>query len=312
MKKSRLLEIIREEISATLNETGLFTLKNPADLKKGLPQTTDPDDTTEKSPDFLRKYKKVTEVELEEDQLNEAPIYDISDMEGFKSTLDKFKEEGVSKSKALNLLLTKLEDEGTVDTNALSKQYGVDTATFNNSEIRKFLNRPEGEFFTSKTGDELIDFTPYLSKTDKKRGKVAGEKPAEKSEPREKTALPTSGIKAKTAEPKMATEPKKASLTKGDDGFDKVSYSEPKAAEPKVVKAPKNIEGPSEKSLERGSGLADKKDELIGNLNKAKDEMKDLAKGLTGLKGKEYNDLVAKLKAKTAERDSIQKQIDKL
>jgi len=186
MKKSRLLEIIREEIAGALNEGGIFTLKNPStDTKKGLPLTLDPDDSTEKSPDFLRKYKKVSEIELEEDTLNEAPIYSVEDMAGFQSTLDTFREKGVSKSKALNILLQKLEDEGTVDTNALSKEYGVDSATFNNQEIRKFLNRPEGEAFTDKkTGDELIDFTPLLTKADKPRGpKADPNKP--KAEPKE-------------------------------------------------------------------------------------------------------------------------------
>ena len=298
MKKTRLLEIIREEITGALNETGLYNLKNPTDTKKGLPQTMDPDDTTEKSPDFLRKYKKVSEVALEEDLLNEAPIYDVTDMEGFKSTLNKFREEGISKSKALNLLLKKLEDEGTVDTNALSKEYNVDTATFNNQEIRKFLNRPEGEAFVDKkTGDELIDFTPLLSKANKPKGKKADGT----AEPKEKTALPDSGIKK--SEPKATTEPKKAEKAE--------PKTEPKA-EPKKAEPAKAEREPSEKSLERGSKLADKKDDLVKSLRAAKDEMKSLATGLEGLKGEKRDALVAKLKTKTAEKNDIQKQIDAL
>jgi hypothetical protein len=292
MKKTRLLEIIKEEITSALNEAGLYNLKNATDTKKGLPQTMDPDDATEKSPDFLRKYKKVSEVALEEDLLNEAPIYDVSDMEGFKSTLNKFREEGISKSKALNLLLKKLEDEGTVDTNALSKEYNVDTATFNNQEIRKFLNRPEGEaFIDKKTGDELIDFTPLLSKSNKPKGKKADGT----SEPKEKTALPDSGIKR----PESKIEPKKTEKT------------EPKA-EPKKAEPAKAERGPSEKSLERGSKLADKKDDLLNGLNKVKGEMKTMASKLSTLKGAEYDALVTKLKAKTAEKNDIQKQIDAL
>ena len=61
MKKSRLLEIIREEITEALTEAGLYTLKNPSDASKGLAQTIDPDDATEKSQAFLSKYKKISE-----------------------------------------------------------------------------------------------------------------------------------------------------------------------------------------------------------------------------------------------------------
>ncbi len=160
MKKTRLLEIIREEISNT----------------------------------------------LEEKLLNEIPIYNVTDPTGFKKTLDDFKEKEVSKSKALNLLLTKLDDEGAVDTGQVSKDLGVDTATFNNAEIRKFLARPEDERFETKTGEELIDFTPYLEKSRKQRVK-----------------------KVKTSEPKItqekptASEPKIEKPTASDSSGDSLS-----------------------------------------------------------------------------------------
>jgi hypothetical protein len=196
MKKTRLLEIIREEISIALNEIGQSSEEQKA---TNLTIAAKKAQIAAAQKELAQLTKSgVTEVALEEDLLNETPIYDVSDMEGFKSTLDKFRDENISKSKALNLLLTKLEDEGTVDTNQLSKDMGVDTATFNNQEIRKFLNRPEDEFFENpKTGEELPDFTPYLTKADKKRGRVAGEKPA--AEPKT--------TKSKATEPK-ATEPK--------------------------------------------------------------------------------------------------------
>jgi len=62
------LEIIANTFN--VNEAGLFGLKNPDDAKKGYSSTIDPDDTTEKSADFLRKYKKLNE----EEQLNEMPF----------------------------------------------------------------------------------------------------------------------------------------------------------------------------------------------------------------------------------------------
>jgi hypothetical protein len=203
MKKTRLLEIIREEISIALNEIGQ---SSKAQRATNLTIAAKKAQIAAAQKELAQLTKSgVTEVALEEDLLNETPIYDVSDMEGFKSTLDKFRDENISKSKALNLLLTKLEDEGTVDTNQLSKDMGVDTATFNNQEIRKFLNRPEDEFFENpKTGEELPDFTPYLTKADKKRGRVAGEKPA--TEPK---ATKSKATEPKTTEPK-ATETDKA------------------------------------------------------------------------------------------------------
>lgn len=56
--KNKLKEIIKQELK-DIKEAGLYTLKNPADASKGFASTLDPDDTTEKSPDFLRKYKKI-------------------------------------------------------------------------------------------------------------------------------------------------------------------------------------------------------------------------------------------------------------
>jgi hypothetical protein len=110
---------------------------------------------------------------LEESTLNEAPVYDVTDMEGFNKAYNEFKENPPIKSKSLDLLLNKLKDEGTVDTNALSKEKGVDSAIFNNQTIRKFISDPEGEF------------TEFLTKKDKRTTSGA---PVAKKEPSEKVA----------------------------------------------------------------------------------------------------------------------------
>jgi hypothetical protein len=204
MKKSRLLEIIREEISSVLNEVDIDKTAGAVVMKK----TTQPADIKKVTSQGIDV--ELREDALEEDQLNEAPIYSVDDMPGFTSTLDKFKEKNVSKSKSLNVLLDKLKDDGTVDTNALSKEYGVDTATFNNSEIRKFLNRPEGEIFTDKkTGEDLIDFTPYLSKANKAKGKTAA--------PKATTEKPTPKPKTTPATQPEDTEDKEATQNVGSD-----------------------------------------------------------------------------------------------
>jgi hypothetical protein len=304
MKKSRLLEIIREEISTILHEgeaeekAAKMAAIKATDLEiKALQK---------KKADMMKS--GVAESTLEEDMLNEAPIYDVNDMEGFKSTLNQFREEGVSKSKALNLLLKKLEDEGTVDTNALSKEYGVDTATFNNKEIRKFLNRPEDEAFTDKSGEELIDFTPFLGKSDKKRGRAAGEK----SEPKEKTALPDSGVKKKETK---KDEPKKATLTKGDDGFDDVSYSkkekETKKDEPKKDEPKKEKEGPKSTSSKLDK-ISDDRDALLKLKKQAEAKMKELNDKRKAAKESEKDALMDELKKVNKVKAEIDKKLDKL
>lgn len=59
-----------------VNEAGLFGLKDPKNAAKGFAATIDPDDATEKSPEFQSKYKKLSEEEeqLDEETLNEMPF----------------------------------------------------------------------------------------------------------------------------------------------------------------------------------------------------------------------------------------------
>ncbi len=303
MKKSYLLEIIREEILAALNETA--TIDVPGDGRKmtsqqkqqkiNMARSTSGDRTLglDKNPvEFVEGFN------LEEDLLNETPIYSVEDMEGFKSTLDKFREEGVSKNKALNVLLTKLEDEGTVDTNSLSKEYGVDTATFNNTEIRKFLNRPEDEAFVDKkTGEELIDFTPFLGKSNKPRGPKATDKPA--AEPKEPKKTEKSTI-----------EPKKATLTKGDDDFDVVSYDKPKTTEPKATDNDKASTMASK--TPKLDKLAGDQDALLKTQRDVKDKMQALAKTLSGAEGAKRDEIVDELKKLNKLNGELQSKIDKL
>jgi hypothetical protein len=310
MKQSRLLEIIREEIANVLNEETNVTITNRRGETDVLPYNNSADKA---EIDRLKKDSNITSIKttsgqkIKEDQLNEAPIYDVSDMEGFKSTLDKFREEGVSKSKSLNLLLKKLEDEGTVDTNALSKEYGVDTATFNNQEIRKFLNRPEGEVFTDKkTGEELIDFTPYLDKANKPKG--PRKKPEDSEfEPKEKTALPDSGVKKKEpkkSEPKAKEEPKKS---------EPKAKEEPKKSEPK---AKEDSEEKANKAASTGKSkldkISDNKDNLLKLQKQAEAKMKELADKRKNAKESEKDALMDELKKVNAIKGEIDKKLNNL
>jgi hypothetical protein len=299
MKKTRLLEIIREEISSALREGEAEEKAAKAAALKA----TDLEIKAlqKKKADMMRT--GVAEATLEEDLLNETPIYDVSDMEGFKSALDKFRDENVSKSKALNLLLTKLEDEGTVDTNQLSKDMGVDTAAFNNQEIRKFLNRPEDEFFENpKTGEELLDFTPYLTKADKKRGRAAGEKT---------TTEPKISAKSKSTTSTGTKEPKKATLTKGDDGFDDVTYSKPETTtKPKATETDKADAAASK--TPKLDKLANNQDALLKAQKETQSKMKELAGKIRGAEGAERENLMGELKKLNKLNGEIQSKLDKL
>ncbi len=67
------LEVIANTFN--VNEAGLFGLKDPKNASKGFAATIDPDDATEKSPEFQSKYKKLSEEEqLDEETLNEMPF----------------------------------------------------------------------------------------------------------------------------------------------------------------------------------------------------------------------------------------------
>jgi hypothetical protein len=312
MKKTRLFEIIREEIINALNEK---TALGPGalgdkDFQKAF--TKLPGDEKEKVKKGLQAGTET--FVFEEDLLNETPVYDVIDMEGFQATLDKFREEGVSRKKPLNLLLKKLEDEGTVDTNALSKEYGVDTATFNDTAIRKFLNRPKDEKETDKSGNELIDFSPYLKKSDKKRGRVAGEKPegeATPNEPKEKTAIPDSGITKKEpakVEPKEKPEPRK-----------EPAKTEPKAEPAKAEpKAKESSEDKANRSAAAGGGgklekMSNDKDALLKAIAKSEKERAAIAQKRKDTKDEgEKAKLFDKLKELNRLEGELQNRVDKL
>jgi hypothetical protein len=307
MKKTRLFEIIREEIINALRED------DAADNAAKMAQTKAIDleiKALQKKKAELAK-TGVTEVELEEDLLNETPIYDISDMEGFKSTLNKFREEGVSKSKALNLLLKKLEDDGTVDTNSLSKEYGVDTATFNNQEIRKFLNRPEDQMYTDKSGNELIDFSPFLDKSNKPKGpRTKPEGEATPNEPKEKTSIPDSGITKKEpakAEPKEKEAKKEPAKTE--------PKAEPAKAEPK---AKESSEDKANRSAAAGGGgklekMSNDKDALLKAIAKSEKERAAIAQKRKDTKDEgEKAKLFDKLKELNRLEGELQNRVNKL
>jgi hypothetical protein len=279
MKKTRLLEIIKEEITLALNEKINVTVTNKKGDTDVMAYDTPADKaevTRLKQDSNISSIKTTAGLKIKEDQLDEDLLNEIPYIGG---------ERGEELFAAIKTAATNLKDRfpsatpDDISKIILSKKKRPELAP----EVEDALIAQEEKF----GGEEK--YTPNLGGPQTLRAveKALGTKSEKSTEPKEPKA------------PKAATEPK--------------TSKEPKAtAEPKKAEPAKAERGPSEKSLEKGSKLADKKDDLVKGLRAAQGEMKSLAAGLKDLQGKEREDLVAKLKAKTAEKNDIQKQIDKL
>jgi len=210
------------------------------------------------------KKSRLKEIIREEIQnvLSEMPVYNVTDKEGFNKAYKEFKDNEVSKSKSLNTILDKLKDTGEVDTKELASQVGKDSATFNNPEIRKFINRKSDQTYTDKkTGEELVDFTPYLDVKSSRKPK-----PEE-----EKSTTPKSTKKSTSS--KRGPKPCK---TSGMDAEDKEAI---KAGEKDPI-AKAAASTPEEKKEKFNLGLKfikkykDDKPKIDAYLKKAKEEYK--------------------------------------
>jgi hypothetical protein len=212
------------------------------------------------------KKSRLKEIIREEIQnvLSEMPVYNVTDKEGFNKAYKEFKDNEVSKSKSLNTILDKLKDTGEVDTKELASQVGKDSATFNNPEIRKFINRKSDQTYTDKkTGEELVDFTPYLDVKSSRKPKPEGEK----------STTPKSTKKSTSS--KRGPKPGK---TSGMDAEDKEAI---KAGEKdSIAKAAGKVEGDKEIEAKLKSVVSAKKSKL----KKAKEGSLEYEKELAALK----------------------------
>jgi arsenate reductase-like glutaredoxin family protein len=145
MKKSELLEFIEENIIEILGEAGLYTLKNPSDSSKGLAQTLTPDPTTEKSPAFLNKYKKVAESNDDE--------FDIPEKEPSKSELKK-----IDKEFGSNKLAKKLsnDEKSKLDRLEAGIRKKLSNPTKDNiAVVKQLINKPEIKKLFKDGGKDL-------------------------------------------------------------------------------------------------------------------------------------------------------------
>jgi hypothetical protein len=245
MKKTRLLEIVREEISIALNEIG----QSPEEAKAtnlSIAATKAKIAAAQKELSQLTK-SGVSEVSLEEDQLNE--IEQLAEMASIvqlktqlekqgktgeleavkaaeKATIDKLKQNPVFSGEGKNARL-----KGYVS--ALKKELKAEHDINLQDLLTKVMLDAEaaGEKFKDDIATNTIekDAAAQVLGTEKgQRGRKADPNKPEKPEPTGKKGRPAGSGE------------KKAVRTPGDDGFDKVEYVDVEDAE-----------GPSSKELEK-------------------------------------------------------------
>lgn len=276
MKKTRLLEIVREEISIALNEIG----QSPEETKAtnlSIAATKAKIAAAQKELAQLTK-SGVSEVSLEEDQLNE--IEQLAEMASIvqlktqlekqgktgeleavkaaeKATIDKLKQNPVFSGEGKNARL-----KGYVS--ALKKELKAEHDINLQDLLTKVMLDAEaaGEKFKDDIATNTIekDAAAQVLGTEKgQRGRKADPNKPEKPEPTGKKGRPAGSGE------------KKAVRTPGDDGFDKVEYVDVEDAE-----------GPSSKELEKdetakelGSTPEEKKvkfNQFLASVKKNKDD----------------------------------------
>ena len=186
--------IFQKIIINELSEAGLFTLKNPADTNKGLAPTVDPDDTTEKSPQFLSKYKKVSESDIEE--ARKAGGYKIGDAGKFAEAKELYSkglyadvlnaiesagEDGISQkdlgvklgkadSTSLNPILVKFKEIGVFSGGKLAKAEKPEAG----DEVDDSAPEEFDAFYATDIEDEMPEEEPKVA-SDKEIAKLAGD-----------------------------------------------------------------------------------------------------------------------------------------
>jgi hypothetical protein len=212
-----------------VNEAGLFGLKDPKNATKGFASTIDPDDATEKSPEFQSKYKKLSEEEqLDEETLNEMPF--IGGEKGaelftaIKSASEKLKNQfpdATAKDISKIILSKKKRPEFAPEVEdalmAQEEKYGDDpkyTANLGGPQTEKAVAKALGEYEPGTRGRKATEKPAAEPKAAKAKAAPAtkAEKPAAK--PTTATAEPVD--KEDAAALKAAANVKGGALTAGE------------------------------------------------------------------------------------------------
>jgi len=257
MKKTRLLEIIREEIAGALNEIGQSSEEMNA-TRLSIEAAKAKIAAAQKELQQLQK-TGVSEAELEEDQLNEM-AYDIiiaqpNELAKLQDKIkDSTKKGEIKLAKALEIIQKTKKEGKPIRQRDIANEMGVIQ-----QEVNPLINKLIDVGILEK-GESVTGVTKKTV-TDKPQGRPAGEPKAEK---------PTStGKKGRPAgEPKT----KVATRTKGDDGFDDVSYSDDEEGP-----SAKDISG-DETAKQLGSTPEEKKVKFNQFLSSVKKNKEDKAK----------------------------------
>ena len=266
MKQTRLLEIIREEISSALREGEAEERAAKAAEIKAI-------DAKQKALD-AEKRDTMKSGALEEDTLNEM-AYDIiislpNELAKLQDKIKDSTKKGEQKlAKALEIIQKTKKEGKPIRQRDIANEMGLIQ-----QEINPLINKlidvgilEKGESVTGVTKKKV---------TDKAQGRPAGEPKAEKPASTGKKGRPA-------GEPKTE---KSATLTKGDDGFDTVEYSDDEGSA-EAMKAAGSDETakelsstPEEKKVKFNQFLAsvkknkDDKAKIDGILKLAKDKFK--------------------------------------
>jgi len=291
MKQTRLLEIIREEIAGALNEAGLgdqitaldkqieAATKQIAPLQKKLA------DLQGKKADLQKKEADLstkTQAQLEEDTLNEIPDFGgqldqgVATKYGEEDTLQKAVDDIVGETLAdMGITLNDLKKDEAKATEALTsireKVLGA--------KRKNIPQDPRVVKALEKQQDIEIDKLGAVSGKDlqanqtnnalkKALGLITPDQRGRKADPNKPEKSASTGKKGRPAgEPKAE---KVATRTKGDDGFDKVEYSDDEES----VAASKAA-GSDETAKELGSTPEEKKvkfNQFLASVKKNKDD----------------------------------------
>jgi hypothetical protein len=313
MKQSRLLEIIREEISEALSETSYAGKGAIPQMKK------DPKYSTLSGDGKVNAEKELKSggtVELEEEkrkklaekyQIDEETINEMASIKQLKSELEKQgKEKELQAVKAAEKsTLDALKSDPTITSDGRLKGYvsalKKELKAEHDIVLQDLLTKVmlDAEEAGGKFKDDIATNTIEKDAANQLLGKEPGQR-GRKADPNKPEKAPSTGKRGRPA----GEGPKKATLTPGDDGFDDVSYNEPEEDEAAAAV------GSDETAKELGQAASVSKDENFdriraGLMKKAKAAKGELSAADAQLANQIINTAKAKYKFNATQVDAL-------
>jgi hypothetical protein len=313
MKQSRLLEIIREEISEALSEASYAGKGAIPQMKK------DPKYSSLSGDGKLNAEKELKSggtVELEEEkrkklaekyQIDEETINEMASIKQLKSELEKQgKEKELQAVKtAEKSTLDALKSDPTITSDGRLKGYvsalKKELKAEHDIVLQDLLTKVmlDAEEAGGKFKDDIATNTIEKDAANQLLGKEPGQR-GRKADPNKPEKAPSTGKRGRPA----GEGPKKATLTPGDDGFDDVSYNEPEEDEAAAAV------GSDETAKELGQAASVSKDENFdrirtGLMKKAKAAKGELSAADAQLANQIINTAKAKYKFNATQVDAL-------